>query len=365
MATSLTTLQRWNMDKPLVTALFMLACISLGVIFSASGEDVSITVAQLVRLGIGFAVMFLVAQIHPDTLVRWTPYIFLVGLVLLIIVLISGVIGKGAQRWLNLGVFSIQPSEIMKLAVPMMVAWYFSRQHLPATSKQVAIAAVIILVPVVLIAIQPDLGTALMIASSGAFVLFLAGMGWTLITGLLILITASAPLVWTYYMHDYQRNRILTLFDPAADPLGTGYHTIQSMIAVGSGGIFGKGWLESSQARLDFLPESSTDFIFAVFAEEFGLFGILILFSIFIFAVARGIVISMYAQETYTRLLAGSLALTFFLYFFVNIGMVTGILPVVGVPLPIISYGGSSVVTLMAGFGMLMSIHANRKIAHP
>jgi len=347
-----------------MTALLMLACISLGVIFSASGENTSITMAQFVRLGIGFAVMFLVAQIRPDALVRWTPYIFLGGLALLIIVLITGVIGKGAQRWLNLGLFSIQPSEIMKLAVPMMVAWFFSQQHLPATIKQVAIAAVIILVPVVLIAIQPDLGTALMIASSGAFVLFLAGMGWPLIVGILALITASAPLVWTYYMHDYQRNRVLTLFDPAADPLGTGYHTIQSMIAVGSGGMFGKGWLESSQARLDFLPESSTDFIFAVFAEEFGLFGILILFSIFVFAVGRGIVIAMYAQETYTRLLAGSLALTFFLYFFVNIGMVTGILPVVGVPLPIISYGGSSVVTLMAGFGMLMAIHANRKIAH-
>ncbi|MFV1992814.1 MAG: rod shape-determining protein RodA [Acidiferrobacterales bacterium] len=365
MATSLTTLQRWNLDKPLGTALLMLAIISLGVIFSASGKDVSITVAQLVRLGIGFSVLFLVAQIHPDTLARWTPYIYIVGLVLLVIVLITGVIGKGAQRWLNLGLFSIQPSEIMKLAVPMMVAWYFSQQHLPATSKQVVIGAGIILLPSALVAVQPDLGTALMIISSGAFVLFLAGMGWTLIAGILVLIAASAPLIWSYLLHDYQRNRVLTLFDPTADPLGTGYHTIQSMIAVGSGGIFGKGWLESSQARLDFLPESSTDFIFAVFAEEFGLFGIVILFSIFVFTAGRGIIIATYAQETYTRLLAGSLALTFFLYFFVNIGMVTGILPVVGVPLPIISYGGSSVVTLMAGFGMLMSIHANRKIAQP
>jgi len=363
MATSLTTLQRWHLDKSLGTALLMLAIISLGVIFSASGKDVSITVAQLVRLGIGFTILFLVAQIHPDTLARWTPYIYLAGLVLLIIVLLTGVIGKGAQRWLNLGLFSIQPSEIMKLAVPMMVAWYFSQQHLPATSKQVVIGAGIILLPSALVAVQPDLGTALMIASSGAFVLFLAGMGWTLIAGILVLIAASAPLVWSYLLHNYQRNRILTLFDPTADPLGTGYHTIQSMIAVGSGGIFGKGWLESSQARLDFLPESSTDFIFAVFAEEFGLFGIIILFSIFVFATGRGIIIATYAQETYTRLLAGSLALTFFLYFFVNIGMVTGILPVVGVPLPIISYGGSSVVTLMAGFGMLMSIHVNRKIA--
>jgi len=362
MTTGLISLQRFNLDKPLVSAVVMLACISLGVIYSASGQDLSITIAQLVRLTIGFTVMFLVAQIRPETLARWTPYVFLTGLGLLIIVLIVGVIGKGAQRWLNLGLVSIQPSEVMKLALPMMVAWFFSQQHLPATIKQVAIAAVIILVPVGLVAIQPDLGTALMIASSGIFVLFLAGMGWTIIAGIMILITAAAPLVWTYYMHDYQRNRILTLFDPAADPLGTGYHTIQSMIAVGSGGVFGKGWLESTQARLDFLPESSTDFIFAVFAEEFGLFGILILFSIFVFVVARGIVIAMYAQETYTRLLAGSLALTFFLYFFVNIGMVTGILPVVGVPLPIISYGGSSVVTLMAGFGMLMGIHANRKI---
>ena len=244
-----------------------------------------------------------------------------------------------------------------------MTAWYLARQNLPPKSLHIAVALLIVLIPSYLIALQPDLGTALLITGSGVFVIFLAGMNWFMVIGLLALAGTAVPLVWTYLMHEYQRQRVLMLFDPTLDPLGAGYHTIQSMIAVGSGGFFGKGWLNGSQARLDFLPESSTDFIFAVFAEEFGLIGIVVLFSLYVFVVLRGLFIAFYAQETYARLLAGSLTLTFFLYFFVNIGMVTGILPVVGVPLPIISYGGSSIVTLMAAFGILMSIHTHRRIA--
>jgi rod shape determining protein RodA len=306
--------------------------------------------------------MLAIAQLRPETLSRWSPYIFAIGLLLLLIVLIIGVTSKGAQRWLNLGLFRIQPSEIMKLGVPMMAAWFLAHKSIPPQTRHLFIALAIILVPAAMVAKQPDLGTAIMIASAGLFILFLAGMNWMWITAAIITVAGSAPLLWNFYMHDYQKRRILTLFDPNSDPLGTGYHTIQSMIAVGSGGIYGKGWLNGSQAQLDFLPERSTDFIFAVFAEEFGFMGTIVLFSIYLFVVVRGLQISFNAQDTFARLLAGGLALTFFFYFFVNIGMVTGILPVVGVPLPIISYGGSSIVTLMAAFGILMSIQTHRKI---
>ncbi|GMR21398.1 MAG: rod shape-determining protein RodA [Gammaproteobacteria bacterium] len=360
MATPL--IRRLHIDKSLFVPLVLLSIISLLVLYSASGNNLDSSIAQFFRLVVGFGIMFTVAQIRPETLYRWTPYIFGIGLTLLVIVLIMGVTGKGAQRWISLGIVNFQPSEIMKLGAPMMVAWFFSQRPLPPQLKQVAIAAAIILIPTALVAKQPDLGTALMIFSAGGFVLFLAGMGWRLIMTLVALAAASAPLVWTYYMHDYQRQRVLTLFDPGSDPLGTGYHTLQSMIAVGSGGVYGKGWLNGSQAHLNFLPESSTDFIFAVFAEEFGFLGILLIFTLYLFIVVRGIIIATYAQDTFTRLLAGSLTLTFFFYFFVNIGMVTGVLPVVGVPLPLISYGGSSLVTLMAAFGMLMSIHTHRRI---
>jgi len=348
----------------MLIGLGLLALLSMLVLYSASAESPRIIAAQSLRLLLGFGVMLVIAQIQPEKLARWAPYIFAIGLMLLVLVLIIGAIGKGAQRWINLGFTRFQPSEIMKLGLPMMIAWYFSRQSLPPTFKHIVIVGILICVPAGLVAVQPDLGTALMIGSSGIFVLFLAGMGWRWIVGLITLLSCSAPLLWTYYMRDYQKQRILTLFDPTSDPLGTGYHTLQSMIAVGSGGFYGKGWLNGSQAHLEFLPESSTDFIFAVFAEEFGLIGIMLLFALYLFVVGRGLLIAVYAQETFTRLLAGSLSLTFFLYFFVNIGMVTGILPVVGVPLPIISYGGSSIVTLMAGFGILMSIHTHRKIVH-
>jgi rod shape determining protein RodA len=352
---------RLHVDKPLLIALLALAGLSLAMLYSASAKDVSVTLSQALRLVLGFGVMVVVAQIRPLNLERWSPYIFGVILVLLLMVLTLGVTGKGAQRWLNLGLFRFQPSEFMKLGVPLVLAWYLANAHLPPSLLRIAGAFALILVPTLLIARQPDLGTALLVLASGLFVLFLSGVSWRLILAMFGLAGGGAPILWSL-LHEYQRDRILTLFNPEADPLGSGYHTIQSMIAIGSGGFYGKGWLNSSQAHLQYLPESSTDFIFAVFAEEFGLIGILLIVAIFLFIVLRAMMIAFYAQDAYTRLTAGALSLTFFLHFFVNIGMVSGILPVVGVPLPMMSYGGSSVVALMAGFGILMSIHTHRRI---
>ncbi|OGI42741.1 MAG: rod shape-determining protein RodA [Candidatus Muproteobacteria bacterium RBG_16_65_31] len=354
-------LQRLHLDKTLFYALLLLAFLSLVIIYSASGKNISITGAHLVRLALGFGAMLLIARVRPESLQRWSPYIFGAGLLLLLIVLGVGVIGKGAQRWLSLGLFRFQPSEILKVGVPMMLAWYFARGDLPPSLPRIAVAAVIMLVPTLMIARQPDLGTAVLVLCSGVFTLFLAGMRWRVIIPVLGLVAAAAPLVWGG-LREYQRNRIQTLIDPAADPLGSGYHTIQSMIAVGSGGLYGKGWLNSSQAHLEYLPESHTDFIFAVFAEEFGLIGVLLILALYVFISLRGMMIALYAQDSYARLLAGSLSLVFFLSFFVNVGMVTGILPVVGVPLPMMSYGGSSIVALMAVFGVLMSIQTHRRI---
>lgn len=355
-------LQRLHLDKTLFYALLTLAGISLFVVYSGSAKDVSATVGHLIRLLLGFTILVVVAQIRPEMLERWSPYVFIAGMLLLIAVLVIGDIGKGAQRWLELGFLRFQPSEIMKLAVPMMLAWFLARENLPPTLLRLTMAFFIMAVPAFMIMKQPDLGTALLVFGAGTFVLFLGGMRWRVIITLFAVIAAAAPFAWNH-MHDYQRQRVLTMFNPEADPLGTGYHTIQAMIAVGSGGIYGKGWLNSSQAHLDYLPESSTDFIFAVYAEEFGLLGSLLLLSIYAVIVARGMLIAYLAKDTYTRLLAGSLSLTFFLYFFVNMGMVTGILPIVGVPLPVMSYGGTSVVTIMAAFGILMSIQTHRKIA--
>jgi len=301
---------------------------------------------------------------------------FGIGLLMLIAVLVFGEVGKGAQRWLNLGLFRFQPSELMKIAVPVMAAWYISEAPLPPRRGRLFIATVIVIVPTLLIAKQPDLGTSLLIASSGFFVLLLAGLGWKLILGVITLMAASAPVFWNYLLHDYQRQRILTFINPETDPLGSGYHIIQSTIAIGSGGVYGKGWLNGTQSHLDFLPERSTDFVFAVFSEEFGFLGILLLLAIYIAVISRGIVIAVNAQDTFSRLVAGSLTLTFFVYVFVNIGMVSGILPyvfvnigmvsgilpVVGLPLPLISYGGTSMVTIMAAFGVLMSIQTHRKL---
>lgn len=356
------TLARLHLDRPLLYALAAVGCLSCVILYSASAGDLGALGRHLVRFGIGFVVMFTLAQLRPETLQRAAPGLYVIGVALLVAVLMVGSVSKGARRWLDFGAFTFQPSEIMKLVLPMMLGWFFARDSLPPRSWRLAVGALLILVPVGLIAKQPDLGTAILVMGAGLAVLFLTGMHWKIITGIAGLVAVLLPIGW-HFMHDYQRQRVYTLLDPASDPLGAGYHTIQSMIAVGSGGFFGKGWFGSSQAHLDYLPESHTDFIFAVFAEEFGLLGILALLGLYLFIVGRGLAIAYYAQTTFNRLTAGGLTLIFFFYFFVNIGMVTGVLPVVGVPLPLVSYGGSATVTLMAAFGMLMSIHTHRKIA--
>ena len=350
-----------HLDLPLLLGLLVLAGTGLFVLYSASGRDMDLVGRQALRLALGFGVMFLLAQIDPTRLRRWTPWVYAAGVALLAAVLVAGEAGKGAQRWLDLGLFRFQPSEIMKLALPMAVAWYLAEYPLPPSRRPLAMAGGLILVPVLLIAREPDLGTALLIAASGFFVLFFAGLSWRLMGLLTALAAAAAPVVW-HFMRDYQRQRVLTFLNPESDPLGAGYHIIQSKIAIGSGGLYGKGWLNGTQSQLDFLPERSTDFIFAAFAEEFGFLGVALLLSVYLWIVLRGLLIAVQAQDTYTRLLAGSLVMTFFIYMFVNVGMVSGLLPVVGLPLPLISYGGTSMVTLMAGFGMLMSIHTHRKL---
>lgn len=351
-----------HLDVPLVVGLVALAIVGLVILYSASGQDTAVVGRQMVRLGIAFGVMFVIAQIPPHHLERWGPWIYAVGLGLLFAVLAVGEIGKGAQRWLDLGVVRFQPSEMMKIAVPMMVAWYLGDRQLPPRTKHLLVATTLVLVPAGLIIKQPDLGTAILVASSGIFVLLFSGVSYGLVASVLVLIAPLAWLFWQFGMHDYQRERVITFLNPENDPLGTGYHIIQSKIAIGSGGAYGKGWLNGTQAHLEFLPERSTDFIFAVFGEEFGLIGTVVLLALYLFIVFRGIYIATQAQTTYNRLLAGSLILVFFVYYFVNIGMVIGLLPVVGVPLPLISFGGTSMVTVMAGFGVLMSIHTHRKL---
>lgn len=354
-------LQRIHLDGTLLVGLIAACALGLVILYSASGGSLDVMERQGLRLTLAFGTMVLIAQIPPQYLLRWTPWLFGAGVALLVAVLAVGDIGKGAQRWLDLGILRFQPSEMLKLTVPMMLAWHLADARLPPSAGRLLIAAVLVLTPTLLIAKQPDLGTALLIASSGFFVLFLAGISWRLLFSFIAVFAASTPIAW-YFMHDYQRQRVLTFLDPEQDPLGTGYHIIQSKIAIGSGGLYGKGWLNGTQSQLEFLPERSTDFIFAVFGEEFGLIGILILLAVYSFIITRSVYIATQAQDTYTRLLAGSLAFTFVVYVLVNTGMVTGLLPVVGVPLPLISYGGTSMVTLMAGFGILMSIHTHRKL---
>jgi len=350
-----------HIDLPLLLGLLALATTSLFILYSASGQNMEVIWRQTIRLVIAFGIMFTLAQVSSNALKRWTPWLYAMGVILLIAVLLAGEIGKGAQRWLDLGLFRFQPSEVMKLAVPLMVAWYLSEYPLPPDRKRLAMTIMVIAIPFILIAKQPDLGTSLLVAGAGFFALFFAGLHWRLLAIMTGIIAASAPLAW-YMMHDYQRQRVLTFLNPEQDPLGTGYHIIQSKIAIGSGGLYGKGWLNGTQSQLNFLPERSTDFIFAAYAEEFGFIGILVLMAIYLFILIRGLLIAVQAQDTFTRLLAGSLIMTFFIYVFVNMGMVTGLLPVVGLPLPLVSYGGTSVVTLMAGFGILMSIHTHRKL---
>lgn len=352
-------LRRIHLDSILLGALMLLSAIGLVVLYSAVSQNIDLWLQQCIRLGVAIVAMIVIAQLPPDLMRRWTPWVYLFGLALLVLVLALGEVGKGAQRWLDLGI-RFQPSEIMKLAVPMMVAWFLHDRQLPPRFSHLLIIAVIIAVPTYLIARQPDLGTSLLIASAGILVVILAGLSIRLLLFMAVLAIPGAYVLWTF-MKDYQKQRVLTLLNPDSDPLGAGYNIIQSKIAIGSGGLFGKGWTNGSQAQLEFLPERNTDFIFAVIGEEFGLLGVLTLLSIYMFIIGRGLLIAMQARDSYTRLLAGSISLTFFVYVFVNTAMVTGIVPVVGVPLPLVSYGGTSMVTLMAGFGILMSIHTHRK----
>jgi len=354
-------LQMLHIDPILLAGLLILMTAGLGILYSASDGSIEVVQRQLVRLAISFAVMFIVAQIPQHQLYIWAPWFFILGIILLILVLVAGDVGKGAQRWLNLYVIRFQPSEMMKLVTPMMIAWYLCEKPFPPRVSSLAISLALVILPTMLIAKQPDLGTSLLVAAAGFFVVFFGGIRWRILFGAIFGILALIPVLWQF-MHDYQKQRVLTLFDPESDPLGSGYHIIQSMIAIGSGGIYGKGWLNGTQSQLDFIPERTTDFIYAVFAEEFGIMGAIVLLSLYAFIIIRGLYIAATAQDSFGRLLAGSLSLTFFVYLFVNVGMVSGILPVVGVPLPLVSYGGTSMVTLMAGFGMLMSISTHRRL---
>ncbi|MCU7872072.1 MAG: rod shape-determining protein RodA [Candidatus Thiodiazotropha sp. (ex Lucinoma borealis)] len=350
-----------HIDLPLLTGLVLLSGVGLLILYSAGDREMVLLQKQLFRLGFGFAAMFALAQIHPANIRRWSPLLYSVGIVMLLSVILFGESGKGAQRWLDLGFLRFQPSEMFKLTLPMLIAWYLADHRLPPNPTRLIMAGLFTLVPVLLIAKQPDLGTALLVGTGGAFALFLAGISWRMITSIGLVMAALGPVAW-YFMHEYQRQRVLTFLNPESDPLGTGYHIIQSKIAIGSGGISGKGWLNGTQSHLEFLPERHTDFIFAVISEEFGLVGILALLSLYLFIILRGLYIATQAQDTFGRILAGSLSLIFFVYLFVNAGMVTGLLPVVGVPLPLISYGGTSLVTILASFGMLMSIHTHKKL---
>ena len=353
-------LTRLHIDAPLLFGLLTLCGFGLLVLYSASGQDLATVERQILRLGLAFGLMCVIAQIPPASLRRWSFAVYSGGVLMLIAVLLVGDIGKGAQRWLDLGVVRFQPSELLKLAVPMTVAWVLSLRPLPPRLLGVLLAVMLTLIPVGLIAKQPDLGTALLVASAGITVLFIGGLSWRMITGFAVAAASIAPVAW-HFMHDYQRARVMTFLDPESDPLGTGYHIIQSQIAIGSGGISGKGWLNGTQSHLEFLPERHTDFIFAVIGEEFGFSGIVALLALYLFIVVRGLVIAAHAQDSYDRLLAGGLTLVFFVYILVNTGMVSGLLPVVGVPLPLISYGGTSMVTLLAGFGIIMSIETHRR----
>jgi rod shape determining protein RodA len=351
-----------RLDGPLLAGLAAIAAYGQFVLYSTSGGDWESVLRGSTRLALGAALMLVLAQLRPGMLRRLTPWLYVIGLVLLVIVDAIGYIGKGAQRWLDLGFIRFQPSELMKLAVPMTCAWILRERPLPPDLRTLALLASVILVPTALTIVQPDLGTGLLILMGGLIVLLLGGLQIRYIVALGLGSIAAAIVGW-YFLHDYQRQRVLTFLDPQADPLGSGYHIIQSVIAIGSGGIFGKGYLQGSQGQLEFLPERTTDFVFAVIGEELGLVGALVLIGLYVFVVLRAIFLASQMRDTFARLLSGSLAATFFVYVFINAGMVSGLLPVVGVPLPLVSYGGTSMVTLLAGFGMLMSLYANRKLA--
>ena len=352
-----------KLDGALLVSLGLLAVYALIVQYSASGQSLDTVIRTLMRLGLGAMAMIALAHSGPNFLRSLAPWLYGAGIALLLVVDAIGYVGKGAQRWLDLGLIRFQPSEIMKLAVPMMAAAFMHERPLPPTWRNLLVLAVIIILPVSLVAMQPDLGTAVLIFATGALVVLMAGLQWQVITGLAVAAGGLGVIGWNF-LHDYQRQRIRIFLDPQSDPLGSGYHIIQSQIAIGSGGLFGKGWMNGSQAQLEFLPERSTDFIFAVIGEEFGLLGLLVLLLLYLFIVSRSLFLATQASGTFARLLASSLALTFFVYVFINAGMVSGLLPVVGVPLPLISYGGTSVVTLLAGFGILMGLYSHRKLVN-
>ena len=348
-----------HIDLPLLGLISLMIGFGLFILYSASNANFGMIIRQGMRLMLALSIMTVFAFIPPHKYKYWTPWIYIIGLLLLVAVMVMGKVGKGAQRWLDLGFFRFQPSEIMKLAVPMMAAWYLDKKPCPIDLRSLMVVSLYIFVPTLLVIKQPDLGTAIVIAIGGLFVIFLAGIHMRIIILLTSLLALSAPLLWSK-MHGYQKQRILTLLNPEQDPLGSGYHIIQSKIAIGSGGTWGKGWLAGSQSHLNFLPEHATDFIFAVSGEEFGFVGCVILIALIVLISLRSLHIARKAQSTYTRLLATSLSMTFFFSAFVNIGMVMGILPVVGIPLPLISYGGTAMVTFLASFGLLMSIHSHR-----
>ena len=352
--------QRLHIDFPLLVAFLAIFMISLTAIYSASNSNIDAVVAQAIKILISISAMAVVAQFSPLSYGRIGPWIFFLCLVLLILVLVIGETRNGATRWLNIGI-SFQPSELMKIAMPLMIARYISSGALPPTVFSVGVSITIVLVPSYLIMEQPDLGTSILIAFSGLVVIFLSGLKKRYLAVAFGLFLAYLPLMWAN-MHPFQKNRVLAFLNPGSDPTGSGYHLIQSKIAIGSGGLFGKGWLNSTQGQLDFLPERTTDFIFAILAEEFGFLGISLLIGIYLFIIGRGIMIAINAQDLFSRLLASSISLTFFVYVFVNIAMTTGLLPVVGIPLPLISSGGTSMLTIMVGLGMLMSVQTHRRL---
>lgn len=354
----------FSLDVWLILGLLAITGYGMLVLYSASGANETMFTNRIVQVTLGFSVMIIMAMIPPRFYQQIAPYLYVFCIVLLLLVDLVGEVSKGAQRWLNLGFVRFQPSEIAKLSVPLMVATYLGSRPLPPSFKDTFIALALIFTPTVLVAIQPDLGTSILVCAAGIFVLYVAGMSWKLIGAGVAALAAFIPIMWFFLMHDYQKKRVLMLIDPDSDPLGAGYHIIQSKIAIGSGGLHGKGWMEGTQSQLEFLPEPHTDFIFAVLGEEHGMIGVLILLAIYLFIIARGLVMGSKADSAFGRIISGGASLLFFVYVFVNIGMVSGILPVVGVPLPLFSYGGTSYVTIMAAFGLMMSVYVHRKRAN-
>ncbi len=351
--------KRHYIDWWLMAFILLLMSFGLVVLFSAGGWV--LVKKQIIRLALGLVVMLLLAQVKPEKLAGLTPWLYVLTILLLLAVFFFGYESKGATRWIKIGI-RFQPSELAKLVIPLMIAWFYRYRILPPDLKSIGISLLILLIPVFLIFKQPDLGTSILVAVSGLFVLFLAGLSWKYILGGLVTLVSAAPIMWLFFMKEYQKQRVLTFLNPTQDSLGSGWNIIQSEIAIGSGGLLGKGWQNGSQTQLDFLPEHSTDFILSVLSEEFGLLGVTILLLLYIAIILRGLYIASQAKDTFNRLIAGALTLTFFVYLFINAGMISGLLPVVGVPLPLVSYGGTSIITLMAGFGMIMSVYNHRKL---